>query len=125
MSTRSDFHYVPTAVDLVEAVRDFLIDEVAPGAEGPLRYNCRIAVRLLDTVARELTRDQDGPESVVALHGARLLALGHADDAELAAAVRAGRHDDELLTVLDLLAPAARERVEVANPAYLKDEVTT
>lgn len=115
MTGHSEFHYRPTVLDLVEAVREFLAGEVMAGTDGPLRYNARIATRLLATVARELGAGAAADER----HRERLRALGYGDDAELAAAVRAGQHDDDLLGLLETLAPAARARLQVANPGYL------
>ena len=112
----AQFHYRPTAVDLVVAVREFLAEDVLAATEGRLRYNTRIAVRLLETVARELTT---GPDAA-SRHGHRLQALGYADDAALAAAVREGRHDHDLIGLLEALEPAVRDRLEVANPVYLQ-----
>jgi hypothetical protein len=45
--------------------------------------------------------------------------LGHADDAALAAAIRAGEYDGEWETVAAELALSARDQLLVANPSYL------
>jgi hypothetical protein len=67
-------------------------------------------------VERELG---DDARSDVAAHATRLIALGVADDADLARAIRDGRVDDRLAAVratvwIDVLA-----KVRVANPSYL------
>jgi len=51
-------------------------------------------------------------------HAGSLVALGVADDAELATAIREGRFDtdDRLMTTLR---QAVRAKLEVANPGYL------
>jgi hypothetical protein len=53
-------------------------------------------------------------------HAARLAALGFGDDAQLAAAIRAGTVVDARHDVGALLATAARDQLLVANPAYLE-----
>jgi hypothetical protein len=45
--------------------------------------------------------------------------LGFADDAALAAALRAGTFDDDWTEVAAALAAAARDQLLVANPSYL------
>ena len=49
----------PTAVELIEAVRDFLAGEVAPAlADRSLRYRMRIALHALGIVAREVPDEE-------------------------------------------------------------------
>ena len=85
-------HDVPTAAQLVAAVRDFLADDVLPAVEGRVRFHTRVAINVLGMVEREI---ELGPAQA-AKHERRLAGLGVADDADLAAAVRAGRFDDWL-----------------------------
>jgi hypothetical protein len=69
----------PTAVELIEAVRDFLAGEVVPAlADRSVRYRMRIALHVLGIVAREV------PEEEIRLHAER----------------------EALLTLLDLPHPA-------------------
>ncbi|MFI7612241.1 hypothetical protein E1286_03950 [Nonomuraea terrae] len=112
--TRTEPHDVPTAAELVAAVRDFLQSDVLPAVEGRVRYHTRVAVNVLGMVEREL---ELGPAQA-AEHAARLAELGVADDAELAAAIRDGRVPDDgpLLAVLE---QAVRAKLEVANPGHL------
>ncbi|MEV4393253.1 DUF6285 domain-containing protein [Nonomuraea sp. NPDC049607] len=108
-------HDVPTAAQLVAAVREFLRDDVLPAAEGRVRFHTRVAINVLTMVEREI---ELGPDQA-AEHAARLAALGVADDAELAVAVRAGRFDgDDALTAA--LVQAVRAKLEVADPGYLQ-----
>ncbi len=44
----------PTASELLEAVREFLTDQVMPGTSGQLAFHARVAANVLGTVAREL-----------------------------------------------------------------------
>ena len=49
----------PTAVELIEAVRDFLAGEVVPAlADRSLRYRMRIALHVLGIVAREVPNEE-------------------------------------------------------------------
>ena len=59
-----------------------------------------------------------GP-ALAAAHAERLAALGFADDAALAAALRSGALDGEWESVAPVLAASARDQLLVANPAYL------
>ncbi|AQZ64109.1 unnamed protein product [[Actinomadura] parvosata subsp. kistnae] len=110
-------HDVPTAADLVAAVRDFLQTDVLPAVEGRVRYHTRVAINVLAMVEREIELGGEQAER----HAANLAELGVADDAELAAAVREGRvaDDDALVRVLE---QAVRAKLEVANPGYLARE---
>ena len=107
-------HDVPTAGELVEAVREW-IEREASGGRAPNRFHSRVAANVLAMVEREL---ELGPAQVRA-HTARLDQLGVADDAELSAAIRAGTLDDRLDEVRDLVWASVRDKLAVANPAYL------
>jgi len=104
----------PTAAELVEAVREYL-EGVMERNEGGARFEARVARNALGIAEREL---RHGP-ALVAAHSERLAALGFADDAALAAALRSGSLDDELEVVAPALAASARDQLLVANPAYL------
>ncbi|MEV1177330.1 DUF6285 domain-containing protein [Nonomuraea sp. NPDC049784] len=109
-------HDVPTASQLVAAVRDFLESDVLPAVDGRVRFHTRVAINVLGMVEREISL---GP-SQAGEHAARLAGLGVADDAELAAAIREGRVEDDHALVA-ALEQAVRAKLEVANPAYLTD----
>ena len=79
----------PTAAELVAVVADFLDNDVRRGRDGrppsgQVNFHARVAANVLRIVERELL---DGPAADVsgALEG-----LGFSDEAELAAAIRAG-----------------------------------
>jgi aminoglycoside phosphotransferase (APT) family kinase protein len=105
----------PTAAELVDAVREYLETGVMEGSDGGARFTGRIARNVLLTVGREL---QFGPAMAEA-HAVRLGALGFDDDAQLAAALRAGTFDGRWTEVGTVLATAARDQLLVANPTYL------
>lgn len=112
----TDPHDVPTAAQLVEAVREFLERDVMEATEGRVRFHARVAVNALRMVQREL---ELGPVQAAA-HRARLEGLGVADEAALAAAIRSGELDDRRSEVLDVLRQTVRAKLEVSNPRYLQ-----
>jgi aminoglycoside phosphotransferase (APT) family kinase protein len=117
-SAMSAPHDRPTMAELVEAVREFLETEVMDSADGGLRFHARVAANALAIVERELA---SGPDQVVA-HAARLGALGVADDAELAAAIRSGKMDDRWEDVVAAVAASVRDKLDVAHPGYTDPE---
>jgi aminoglycoside phosphotransferase (APT) family kinase protein len=107
----------PSMAELVEAVREYLETKVMTSAEGAARFEARVARNVLAMVGRELDL---GPAGLVT-HAESLRTLGVPDDATVAAAIRAGRHDDDLLGLGAVLAVGARDQLLVANPSYLDD----
>lgn len=107
-------HDVPTAGELVEAVREWIEREGSAG-RAPNRFHSRVAANVLAMVEREL---ELGPAQARA-HAARLEQLGVADDTQLSAAIRAGDLDGHLDEVRELVWASVRDKLAVANPAYL------
>ncbi|MEO3890949.1 DUF6285 domain-containing protein [Nonomuraea sp. B5E05] len=109
----SNPHDVPTAAQLVAAVRDFLQIDVLPAVDGRTRYHTRVAINVLGMVEREI---ELGPGQA-GEHAARLAALGVDDDAELAAAIREGRVEDGE-ALISALEQAVLAKLAVADPDY-------
>ncbi len=112
----------PTATELVEAVREFLADDISPTLDGRLAFHLRVALNVLDVVARELTL---GPGIDADQHDRLVALLGHDGDtttleAELASAIRAGDVDERDAAVLDHVRATVREKLLVTNPKYLE-----
>jgi aminoglycoside phosphotransferase (APT) family kinase protein len=107
-------HDRPTVPELVEAVREFLEGDVMAATTGRVRFHARVATNVLAIVERELAM---GPAIAVA-HRQRLAALGFADDAALAAAIRAGDADDRRDEVLASVYASVVDKLAVANPRY-------
>ena len=107
-------HDAPTAIELLESVREWLDREVIPATDGRLRFHARVASNVLGMVEREI---ELGPAQEAA-HRDRLAQLGVADDAELAAAIRGRAFDDRAEELRELLAEAVRDKLAVANPRY-------
>ena len=108
-------HDRPSAGELIEAVREWLERDVLAATDGRLQFHARVAINALSIVERELLL---GPAHESA-HRDRLLVLGVADDAELAAAIRSGEFDDRIDEVRDLVWDSVRDKLAVANPKYL------
>jgi aminoglycoside phosphotransferase (APT) family kinase protein len=121
VSRRELLHGRPTATELVEAVRDHLVERVAPELEGAAAFHLKVAANALGIVAREL-RDGPGMEADLAR---RLESLGVPDESTLATAIRDGQVDGR-----PEVAAAVRglvvDRLRVANPRWLQgDDRTT
>src|SRR4051812_24551686 len=71
----------PTAIELAAAIEDFLRREAVPALEGRLAFQALVAANAAAILQRELAA---GPDAEAA-HQRRLLTLGAADDAALAA----------------------------------------
>ena len=110
----SDLHGHPTSAELLDAVSMFLREDVMAGTDGRLNFLARVAANVVDGVRREVL---DGPGQE-RRHRERLAALGLADQAGFAAALRCGRlaHDDP--AVLAAVRAAVTDRLAVANPRY-------
>mgnify|MGYP006968053787 CR=1 FL=1 len=104
-----NLHYKPTAAELVAAVAEFLETEVREETRGAVNFHARVAANVLRTVERELLDDTaDAPQQA-------LNTLGFDDEADLAAAIRAGECGDEVLPALHAL---VRHRLAIAHPGY-------
>jgi len=117
----------PTAAELVVAVREFLERDVMAATEGRVQFHTRVAVNVLNTVAREL---ELGDELTAAEQRRARVLLGHDADAatlerELAAAIRSGAVDDRLDAVRAHVRETVREKLLIANPGYLPGDPAT
>ena len=121
---------LPTAGELVEAVREFLETEVAPGLDGRIKYHARVAVNVLKIVQREL---ELAPQ-VDAGERRRLLSLlNMAPDSQaslqdlnrtLAERIRQGEFAERTEQLVEHLREAVRDKLRIANPGYLDDQPT-
>lgn len=109
-------HDAPNAAQLVEAVREFLENDVLDATDGRVKFHARVAVNALGMVERELL---DGG-SMEAAHRARLAALGFPDDAALAAAIRSGTLDDRAEEIRIAVNASVLDKLRVANPGYIQ-----
>lgn len=108
-------HDVPSAEQLVEAVREWMERDVMTGTSGRLQFHTRVAINALSMVEREMRSGRGQSRR----HQERLASLGVADDAELADAIRSGRLDDRIDDVALVVRDSVVDKVAVANPSYL------
>jgi aminoglycoside phosphotransferase (APT) family kinase protein len=107
-------HDAPSAVELLDAVHEFLVSDVMAGTEGRLRFHARVAGNVVAMVGRQLAMGA-GPDDA---HGRRLHGLGVEDDGALAAAIRAGALDDRADEVVAAVTAAVAAKLAVAHPGY-------
>ena len=108
-------HDRPDALELIDAVREFLVDEVVAAVDGQLAFHVRVAANALAIAAREL---RAAPASAAA-HAKRLARFGSASDGELVAAIRSGRLDDRHAELACELRRMVWDKIQVANPRYV------
>ena len=108
-------HDIPSAAELVEAVREFLERDVLPAVEGRVQFHTRVAMNVLAMVQREL----DIGAAQAHAHAAGLDALGVSSEEALAARIRSGEADDRLDEIGRFVRDTVRAKLEVANPNYL------
>ncbi len=102
----------PTAAELIAAVADFLDTDIREATEGRVNFHARVAANALRIVEREL-RDTAGTTVSAALTG-----LGFADEAALAAAIRAGDLDDRPEQLTACLYALVRHQLAIDHPGY-------
>jgi hypothetical protein len=126
----------PTAVELLNAVREFLEQDVMPGLEGRKRFHALVSANVLAIVARELA----GEETMLVAEWERLRNLLATDDAaparltELRMAVEMLTHrlcdriragDADAGPFGDAVRAHVRatvvDKLRIANPKYLGD----
>lgn len=108
-------HDRPSVAELVEAVREWIDGDVRAGTDGRLAFHARVAVNALRMVERELALEP----GLSAAHADRLARLGCTDDAQLAEQIRSGALDDRIDEVRALVGASVRDKLLVANPAWL------
>lgn len=109
-------HDRPTASELLQAVKEWMEQDLMAGVDGRLAFHVRVAMNMLDIVDREIALGAP----MEARHEDVLRGLGVASDAELSLKIRAGDFDAELPRLLAALRPVVEDKVRVANPKYLR-----
>jgi len=111
----------PTASELLEAMREFMAEKVAPNLEGQLAFHVQVAGNVLGIIERtlehgaamdaeELQRLQDLLES-----DGSLLELNQ----ELSDRISNGDLDDQQEQVFEHLLKTVKDKLQLANPRYL------
>jgi hypothetical protein len=102
----------PTAAELVAAVAEFLETDVREATAGQVNFHARVAANALRIVERELQVDATD-DLTRALAG-----VGFDDEAQLAAAIRAGELDGRSEALNAALRSLVNHRLSVAHPGY-------
>jgi len=116
----SPLHDRPDALELIDAVSDFLTEDVMGAVDGQLAFHVRVAANALRIAAREL---RAAPVNL-AEHEERLARLGCADDRALAAAIRAGTFDDRYDELSGEIRRMVWDKIQVTNPRYVGSHAT-
>jgi hypothetical protein len=111
-TSRDPVHGRPTAAELIAAVAEFLETDVRESTAGQVNFHARVAANVLRIVERELLVDS-ADDVADALAG-----LGFDDEAQLAAAIRAGALDGQGEQVRSVLRALVSHRLSVAHPGY-------
>ena len=109
-------HDRPTASELVQAVREWMEQDLSKGIEPRLTFHLRVAMNMLDIIDRELQLGAPMEQR----HAAVLHGLGVKDDVELAQKIRSGDFDADVASLVAALRPVIEDKVRVANPKYLR-----
>jgi hypothetical protein len=107
-------HGRPTAAELIAAVAEFLETDVRESTAGQVNFHARVAGNALRMVERELLADTEAADGVA---GA-LARVGCVDEAQLAAAIRAGELDGGNDHVQSALRALVGRRLAAAHPGY-------
>ena len=107
-------HDVPSAAQLVEAVREFLERDVMTNTEGRVQFHARVAVNALKMVERELASGEEQAD----VHAARLATLGVSSEKDLCDAIASGALDDRLDDVVAVVRATVADKLAVAHPDY-------
>jgi len=111
----SGVHDAPSASQLLEAVREFLLDQLAPTLDGRLRFHSKVAANVLSMVEREIGLGRPMEQR----HRERLDQIGVADESELAAMIRSGSAGVDDDRVLGAVWGSVIDKLLVANPGHL------
>ena len=107
-------HGRPDALELIEAVKHFLDQEVIDALQGQLAFHVRVASNMLAISLRELKSASDHEHA----HRVRLARFGCADDAQLVEAIRGGELDDRYTELSAAIRAMVEDKIGVVNPRY-------
>ncbi len=112
----------PTVVDLLATARRTLMERLLPDLPAERRYGAHLIGAALAIAVRELEAGGDGEERERRALARLLDGDGGLEDLnrQLAAEIRAGRHDTDPAAVHRLLVAATRSKLLENNPAYLE-----
>ena len=111
----------PTAAELLSAVREHLIENLAPTLKGQPAFHLRVATNALAIVERTITEgdamDKEELNRLQALVGNEgdLIDLNR----KLVAQIRTGNLDNHRKSLLAHLRQTALDKLRIANPRYM------
>ena len=111
----------PTAAELLQAVREHLINNLAPTLEGQPAFHLRVATNVLAIVERTMAdgaaMDQEELARLQVLLGGEgdLIELNR----KLVDRIKAGELDDKNDAVLDHLRRTSVDKLRLSNPRYM------
>ena len=111
-------HSRPDAFELIEAVKNFLDDEVRGAVEGQLAFHVRVAANVLAISLRELKATPDHADA----HAGRLAQFDCTEDAALVSAIRSGGLDDRYEELSEAIRSMVWDKINVVNPRYVEQE---
>ncbi len=114
-SAETSLHDVPTASQLLEAVKEWVEGDAREATTGRVQFHTRVVANVMALLEREL---QSGPAMAEA-HAARLAGLGVSSEAELASRIRGGEWSVDDRRLLDAVRATVVDKLAVANPKYL------
>ncbi len=114
-SVEPTFHDVPTASQLLEAVREWVEGDARDATTGRVQFHTRVVANVMAMLERELV---SGPAMAEA-HAARLAGLGVSSEADLAQRIRAEEWAVDDRPLLDAVRATVVDKLAVANPKYL------
>ena len=110
----------PTAEELLQAVREFLTEQVMPATEGSVSFHARVASNVIAMVERELVlgsqQDQERLDE--------FRSLGVGTEREFASAIRDGKFEESPDSLVSTLAQGVLSSLIVARPTYLDSPIT-
>ncbi|HXQ62374.1 MAG TPA: phosphotransferase family protein [Acidimicrobiales bacterium] len=112
--TSSSLHDAPSAVELLDAVGEFLRSDVMAGTDGRLRFHARVAANVVAMVGRQVALGPRQESEYAELLGQ----IGLRNTAELADAIRTGHLDDRADEVRAVVSASVAAKLAVAHPGY-------
>lgn len=110
----------PTADELLEALGEYLTDDLAPRVGGADTFHLRVAGNVLGMVRREMAEGAALDERTAARFSGVLGKAGPLPEltADLCNAIRSGDIAPDDPALLDALKEAAADRLAIDNPRY-------
>ncbi|HIA47734.1 MAG TPA: hypothetical protein EYN96_07140 [Candidatus Hydrogenedentes bacterium] len=111
----------PTAAELLQAVRQHLIDNLAPTLDGQPAFHLRVATNALAIVERTIADGEAmDQEELTRLQGLLENDGGLLDlNTQLVNQIRAGELDEKRDAVLDHLRKTSVDKLRLSNPRYM------